>query len=625
MYEESIFSPISPSRKGRPPSKVIEFKEGVEIPQGAVPRFEMFRGIEGEILVNLNQYRGIEDLGDRIAVKAGTTWREVLRNYQVELYGNMDYTVGGTLFFDDPIFGFNEFGYMRGRVEVYAFNGAYYQGKYSGGVPAKVIIRKESKKLVWREWSGSLASLLSMVRNWYTSTIPTFRDVSIVKDKDGTRVIASYPESREVLLKQFLTSSSPSRPFYDSIASSFYYEGETSLDNLTTLQSAIEISELSVVRIRRDRALFSISSQNKIIGVPGLKFSIEESIFNGCILCGACVEDCPHGRQRGGNIAFTPLGFYILQAEGKADEVSNCNLCGKCMEVCPVKLDIVDDLRKFMNPSLPTGSKRPPINDLRRKINVVLTPLSTDYYEYALRTVLYLSQRGIDAGFIFLNVNPNNLVKGKLDFDFLLSELVGTEELITVTPEDQHYLQPIKAKKVLQIEFIGEMLLQDNPELVSNKMVHLPCLLHDEVKADKVTRKCSTVFLNQANREGINNDFKADITLCINTAKAFNIPSILDAGLPELPDLVTTLKEIISKSKGDLNNIQLIMDDLSWLEGVNDEILQKIQDQSMAKGLEGIPETTLKLLYVYMPLIPSELRDDKLFERIKSAIINVNV
>lgn len=624
MYEEYVFSALSPSKKGKIPSKVISFVDGVEIPQGSVPRFEMFRGSEGDIIVNMNKYVGIEDLGDRIAVKAGTTWKEVLERYNVELYGNLNFTVGGTLFFDDPIFGLNEFGSMASKVEIEGFNGTLYQGKYKGGIPLKVFIKKESKKITWREWRGSTSSLFSMVRNWYGNAIPVFRDVSIVKDKEGVKVIVSYPDTREMLVKSFLSSSNPGEPFYDKISSPFYYEGELPLDNIFSLEATIELADFAVIRVRKDKVAYSISSENKLLGIPNVKFSIEESIFNGCILCGSCVDVCPHGKQRGNDISFTPLGFYVLQSEGKADQVSNCHVCGKCMDVCPVKLDIVTDLRKFINPALPQQSPRPPLNDLRKRINVVLTPISAELYDYALRTIEYLSNLDVDVGFIYLNVNPNSLIRGNPDLDFLMNELVGIEELITITPEDQYYLQILKARKVLQVEFIGNILLEKNPDLVNGKSVHVPCLLKNEPKIsdDKKIHGCSTFFLNKVNREGMRTDIKADVTLCPFTSKGLGIPSVLDLELPQIPDLTETFKQIKDKVKKNTEGTQMILDDLSWFEGIDDNVLQNIQEEIISKSFNDLPHNTLKLLYIYVPSLPYELRDSNFIEKIKSMLIN---
>ncbi|BBG24690.1 4Fe-4S dicluster domain-containing protein [Sulfuracidifex tepidarius] len=624
MYEEYILSAISPSKKGKLPSKVINFTEGVEIPQGSIPRFEMFRGAEGDVIVNMNHYTGIEDLGDKIAVKAGTTWREVSEKYNVELHGNLNLTVGGTLFFGDPVYGLNEFGSMTAKVEVEGFNGTLYQGKYNGGIPLKVFIKKENKKITWREWRGNTSSLFSMVRSWYNNTIPVFRDISVVKDNEGVKVVASYPETREILLKPFLNSSSPGNPFYDKIDSPFYYEGEIPLDSLFSLEAAIEMAEFAVIRVRKDKAVYSISSNNKLLGIPNVKFSIEESIFNGCILCGSCVNVCPHGKQRGNDVSFTPLGLYVLQSDGMADQVSNCHVCGQCISVCPAKLDIITDLRKFVNPTLPQQSPRPPLNDLRKRINVVLTPISAELYDYALRSIEYLSRLGLDVGFIYLNVNPNSLIRGNPDLDFLMNELVGIEELITITPEDHYYLQILKARRVIQIDFIGTMLLEKNPDAVKGKSLHVPCLLKSEPKTDddKKIHDCSTFFLNKVNREGMRADLKADVTLCPLTSKGLGIPSVLDLSLPQIPDLIETFKQIKDKVEKGTENTQIILDDLSWFEGINDTVLQSIQEEAISKGFSDVPYITLKLLYIYTPSLPYELRDSKLIEKMKSVILN---
>jgi len=620
VYEEFVFSTISPSKKGRPPSSIINFSEDLQIPVNSVPRFEMFRGTEGDIVINMNGYSGIRDLGDKIEVKAGTTWKEVLKDYNVEVYGNLDFTVGGTLFFDDPIFGMNEFSSFSNKVEVEAINRSVYHGKYTGGIPVKVIIKKENKNLIWKEWKGNISSLISRIKSWYSNRVPVFRDVSLVKDKEGVRILASYPEAREILVKPFMEGSETSVPFYDKIYSRLYYEGELPFESISLLESALEVAEFAVVRVRRDKVAFSISSMNKIVGLPGVKYSIEDSLFNGCVLCGACVSVCPHGEQRGNNIAFTPLGFYVMQSDGMGSKVANCHLCGNCMSQCPVKLDIVGDLRKFIVPMYKQINTKLEINELRKNINIVITPISIDLYQYALRALSFLSDKGLDVGLMYLNVNVNSLIKGDPDLDFLNNELAGVTDLITLTPEDHYYLQILKAKRVIQIEFLGNMLLKEFPELTKGKSVHIPCLLKNHPPMEHEIGKCSTVFLDKVNGEGTTDKLKADITLCPLTSISLGIPSILDIALPQLPDLNSVIKQIQENITKSSENTREILDDLTWFDGLNEGLVQDFKEKIIKSSFKNVPQSSLKLIYIYSPILQHNPENYKIIEEIKNAI-----
>ncbi|MEM1600267.1 MAG: 4Fe-4S ferredoxin, partial [Sulfolobaceae archaeon] len=70
---------------------LIKYNDSLDIPANAKPRYEYFRGVESETIVDFTDYKGIEDLGDRIKVKAGTKWEDVIKNYNVEFWSNLDF------------------------------------------------------------------------------------------------------------------------------------------------------------------------------------------------------------------------------------------------------------------------------------------------------------------------------------------------------------------------------------------------------------------------------------------------------------------------------------------------------------------------------------------------------
>ncbi|MEM4138718.1 MAG: 4Fe-4S ferredoxin, partial [Sulfolobaceae archaeon] len=111
------------------PKDIIKIKnidEFSKLTGEETPRYDFIRGEEGEVIADLIDLRGIEDLGDRIRVLPGTKWRDVI-NFSPEIFGNLDFSVGGDVHFNEPVFGFNEFGEIRNRVEVEAIiNGKSY-------------------------------------------------------------------------------------------------------------------------------------------------------------------------------------------------------------------------------------------------------------------------------------------------------------------------------------------------------------------------------------------------------------------------------------------------------------------------------------------------------------------
>ncbi|MEM4943040.1 MAG: 4Fe-4S dicluster domain-containing protein [Saccharolobus sp.] len=569
---------------------LIKYNDGLDIPANAKPRYEYFRGVESETIVDFTDYKGIEDLGDRIKVKAGTKWEDVIKNYNVEFWSNLDFTVGGSVFFNDPITGFNEFGKIASRVDVDAIlDGKYYSGKYKGGIVINVYLKKESKENIYKKYYGELPDIISIIKNWYSIRIPVFRDISIVKEENNeSYILVSYPKSREILVADLIYGfETENKIKYEHLNYKYWYFGYLPISELDSIIDLINNSERSIIRFRKDEISYSIYSNKPLGSIKNaLDYSTteNESLFKGCILCGKCIEVCPYGKQNN-DIEHTPLGFYVISYFNKDNDLANCHMCGLCEEVCPVSLNITDDLRKSakLNQILPRNTIR--INKEYTSV-LLITSLSETFFEYIIKAIVYLLKKGKKIGIIYLPYDFSKIVKNEVD----LKELEKVKEIYVITPEEYFYLQKLKKKRTIDIYNLQLMILEDLKLNMND--VHIPCLMRNEIKSDII---CSNVFLNMLNNRNNIRKVEKKITLCPLTAKALNIMTPMDLlNITINEEYVDSFIERLDKN---LSVIKDIEEDISWYDGIDDNIKNELYSKIIESTIKNEKIEDLVLLY----------------------------
>ncbi|MCH4814232.1 MAG: 4Fe-4S dicluster domain-containing protein [Saccharolobus sp.] len=585
---------LKPTKIGNVEVKnVIKYSEGSSMLPNAVPRYEYFRGSEGENVVDFIDYRGIDDLGDKLKIKAGTMWREVLEKYKVEFWSNMDFTVGGSVYFNDPITGFNEFGKINGRVEVDAYlDGKYYSGRYKGGIVINVYLKKEDKEIVYKRLDGELSELIPIIKSWYASRIPVFREVSLVKKGMESYILISYPKIREVLLQKLLNG------FYDEISPvveqleyEYWYLGYSSLSDLENIINLMKESQLSVIRFRKDEIAFSIYSNRRLESIGNtLEYSTTEGegLFNGCILCGKCISVCPYGEQTN-DVFHTPLGFYSISYFEKENDLANCHMCGLCEQVCPVRLDITKELRKVtkINQIPPKNLLRSIKSDLNSVL--IITSLSEELEDQIIKSLIYLLKKGKRLGIFYLAEDFSKIIKDESS----LEELLKFKEIYTITPEEYFYLQRLKKKTVVDIYNL--QLLAMNDLKINKDNLHIPCLLRSELNESNFT--CSSVFLNILNnKDNINRTIEKKITLCPLTARELNIKTpidLLEINLDQ--NYINNFFKKLEIATKDLR--EDIEEDLGWYKDIDDRIVDEVYSTLIDGIIKGENIENIVLLY----------------------------
>ncbi|QKR00337.1 4Fe-4S dicluster domain-containing protein [Metallosphaera tengchongensis] len=585
-----IYSAISRTRRGETPKQVIRVFKTEDAMTDGKPRYEYFRGESGETVLDLTDLRGVEDLGDRIRVKAGTPWSDLV-NFSLEVFGPLEASVGGSVYYEDGFFGFNEFGSLRRRVEVEAVaEGKVYVGQYRGGTITSVTIRKDLRPLVYKKLERSLSFLLNRVKYWYSTGLPAFRDVTIIKRGDSSALYVSYPQAREELLKDKLDDMVPDRPYFFETGNYRYkYFGYINTQELSdTLFSG---ADQVIIFLRKDVSKFIVSS-NLPLNLPQqylLPYSDDNSpdLFSGCILCGKCVYVCPHVDQRGDK-DYSPLGFFIAKAQGMESQFATCNFCGKCEEVCPAKLEIVKDLKVSSRPKDKTSSVSV---SLPSKKALVITPISDGLLEQALTAIRYFLSKDVRLGIITVDTTLEKLVKGE---EIKVPE--GVEEIYTLTPEERVYLLRAKPRNVVDVIFLFDALPKEVKERLNSLTVHKTCMYRGDVKGDE---SCSFAFMEMVNGEP-SRDSKvtsSKVSLCPLASKKLKILSYLDLlEVEKGSDLTQIQSELVNL----LSKNQDVIQDLSWYEGIDEGILDSFMNELIGSYLKGKNPADLVYIYVKM-------------------------
>lgn len=561
----------------------------------ATPIYEYFRNQpNGENVLDFNSLKGIEDLGDQIRVLAGTKWKDVIK-YKPETWSVLNFSVGGSVYFGDEGFGFNEFGELSKRVEVEAYlNGEKYKGKYRGGIIYAVYIKKESKSLQIRRISGDTRFIISKARSLLSYSPLPFRDISIIIQGGEATLTLAYPEIREVLVKRFLEGFEIGDiPTFELKDYKYMYVGKTTLEKLD--EKELEKANMAYITLRNAELYYVILSDVE------LNLRRTNLNFNGCVACGRCVDVCPHSFQRD-SILFSPLGFYVLSTRNEETPVSNCHLCGLCENVCVAKLDIVSALKSRAT----LKSISPTVNlYIPQRKSIVITAISEPFVQEIFKLIKFFSLKGLKVGVITLQDPLDKLVKGEIDKEKAKKLLDGVDEIITLTPEEAHYLQALKTIKIIEITFAYTLLRGVLDELMKVKKVHYPCFY----KGNSYNG-CSYEMLNLVNEEGYGSIFpKADVTLCPLAAKKLGINSYVDL-LGVVVDTTVTDKiyEDIVKSVSSINSI---IDDLSWYREIDEKLFSTTVDSAIISSLEDKDYFDLLLFYINMNkyTFENELKD----------------
>ena len=602
MDEPLLYSQLSLTRRSSSLPKIIRVDPYSDLSKlRGVPRYEFSRGIEGNEILDMTGLKGVEDLGDRLRVLAGTPWRDVIR-YSPELFGNLDFSVGGSVFFGDAGFGFNEFGLIRDRVEIEGYlNGIKYTGKYNGGIIYAVYIKKELKQLINKGYTtDDIDAILYKLKSWFSSGFPAFRDITINIQGGVAKLIVAYPSTREQLLLKYVSDLQKVDPVYEDLSPrhKYRYYGTTDLNGIFQIKENLKRSERTILRFRGTKVYFVIYSNTPLkfidtIPLTSYSDSDAQNNLNGCVLCGRCVDVCPYGEMMGSPI-YTPLGLYVLQPLGFAEGLINCHMCGKCVDVCPSKLDILSDLRKYARYNK-IDTSLPEVRELPATSVIVLTPISKGFEDRAIRALLYLHSKGKKVGLIKLDINVLDLLLDKVDWENISKKLEGVNEILTITPEEYHYLQPIKRFKIIDIILAEELILPDTD--IEGENLHIPCMLGIKTKK-KELNKCSLAFLEEISGKTVESKLPAKYTLCPITARKLNIKTPLDTVFPTLN--LEALKNIISKLHQGVEDGDLLMDDSKWYEDIAEELFKKVADKIISTQLNRLTKEELLFLYFFM-------------------------
>ncbi|AWR96441.1 hypothetical protein DFR86_02005 [Acidianus sulfidivorans JP7] len=552
----------------------------------SAPVYDHFRAskVQAETILDFTSLKGIEDLGDSIKVLAGTSWKEIIK-YNPETYFPFEFSVGGSVYFNDSGFGFNEFGNFPNRVEVEAYlNGEKYKGKFTGGIIYAVYIKKETKPLKFLKVSGELNFVLSRAKSLLSNSPLPVRDISLIKNEEETSLVVSYPEIREILVKRYLEGFTAGEPiFFSPKIYKYLYIGKTNLNLLNAEE--LQKAKYLYITLRNNEAFYTILSDVELkidTDYPSIN-------FNGCVLCGKCVNVCPHSTQRDSSI-FSPLGFYVLSTKNEENYVANCHMCGICEQVCPADLDILTALQSKAK----LNSISPSLNiNVPQSKSIIITAISEQLLQDIFKLIKFLSLKGLKLGIITLDEPLDRLVTGNIDKEKARKLLEGVDEIITVTPEEAYYLQVLKSIKIIDITFAYSLLHSIIDDMMKNMKVHYPCF-YSGIKYSG----CSYELLNLVNSEGYGSKMpKAEVSLCPLSAKKLGIKSYIDLlGITSIDtSILDKIYDEIIKSISSLNQI---IDDLSWYKEVDPAIFDSVIDKAIISSLEDKDYFDLLLFYI---------------------------
>ena len=561
---------------------------GQEFESEGVPRFEYFRGVPGEIVYDLTRFRGIISYDDKsVTVKAGTTWKEVLDKIpDVMTFSILEFSVGGSVYFDDPIFGFNEFKTIRSVVRVKAFSkGLIEDSHYNGGIPIEVTIRRAKNELVhYKSEFFNASQFLATMIDW--ALLPhVFRDITFVKRGTEFSLYVSYPKLRSELVAKRLASlpklEERDTPFFESVKSIkrlYWYYGTLQASELGVLNQFINFDDVDmVIRLGRRGAIVISLYSDRPLSIPSdltlLSFSDTpgtQALSSPCIMCGECVDVCPHVRLKGG-VGFSPLGFYTLKPFYDVKEIATCSYCGACETVCPAGLMILKDYAPYTSF---VELKRPGLISSEKSDEILLiTDISSSLEEEIKLALIFLKSKGVNVKTYYYSRPFKDLLLRKAGKDDVQADLDFAKKIYVITPEESRVLKNyLKDKEVILVQ---ELALND---LKDKYRVHKGCYY------DLSTENCSNAFLDFLSGTTTEKKLDFDVSLCpftanklsINTPLRLLVKSKIVNYNEKISKIIQTYKDIIKKFK----------EEIEWYEGLDDEVVKAIKENAMIQAIK---------------------------------------
>ena len=585
----AFYSILGKTRRGHLPKRVVSVVTGQEFEAEGVPRFEYFRGVQGEVVYDLTRFRGIVSHDEEsVTVKAGTTWKEVLDKFpDVVAFSVLEFSVGGSVYFDDPIFGFNEYKSIRSVARVKAFSqGKVEEGQYNGGIPFEVTLRRSKDELIhYKSNLVSASQFIATIVDW--APLPhLFRDITFVKKGTEYSLYVSYPKLRSELVARRLASlqrlEERDSPFFESVESIrrlYWYYGTLQASELVLLNQFVNLDNVDmVVRLgRRGAVMVSLYSDNPLSLPPSfvlLSFSDvpdAQAFSSPCIMCGECVDVCPHVRFKGG-IGFSPLGFYALRPFYDVNEIATCSYCGACETVCPVNLPILKDFAPFTTFSEVKG---PTISNSEKSDEILLlTDISSGLEEEIKLALIFLKSKGVNAKQYYYSKPFKDLLLRRVDKQIVQADLDFAKRIYVVTPEEYRVLKnQLKDKEVVLVQ---ELALND---LKGTFRIHKGCYY------DLRTENCSNAFLDLMSGRTTEKKLDFDLSLCPFTANKLGIntplrllvkPQIANYD-EKITPIMQTYRDIIKKYK----------EELEWYEGLDDEAVRTVKENAMIRAIKA--------------------------------------
>jgi ferredoxin len=627
--ELAFYGLLNKTKFGAFPKKVVKVFSEKDLKEDGVPRFENFRGAAGEVVYDLRDFKGIVSSDDTtVTVRAGTTWEEVVSQFpDVASYSIAEFSVGGSLYFGDPIFGLNEFRSLKSALAevTYFKNGSVKTGHYEdGSIPLLIRIKREKTKLVWKELiTKNFNDIISLNGAIQTAHVAPFRSLEVWKTGDTFRVIAVYTPIRESLVGTVLstltgwTETRPTGP--ESLKGLgwplYWYFGITQLNEFPSLERILADPDVAaVLRLERTRMWVSLFSFKPLKLPPSLALTPysdvpeSEAFTNGCVLCGKCVSVCPHAELKR-SFAYSPMGFFALHLAPGLDvsDVATCEFCGICENVCPVKLPILSYYSteaKFREPQGPLQEEGM-IEDVVLVVTADTKDLLKDEIEGAL---LYLGLKGEGVSLYVIPSSLASLVKsGSLPPD-VKTKLNAAEKIYTLTPELDKVLR--KSFDESKIALVHQLILGELIEHKPSLKVHYPCYLRNDKGA------CSYAFYDLATGSKTEAKLDYEVTLCSLASVKTGVPSAVTLYMKK-----RLLKDALVKLKSEVENLytelltETYVEDLDWYAGISEEAREWVKVGAMLQAIKDKSDDELEKVEEYFELVEKQGETTKILHK----------
>ncbi len=609
----SFYALLTRTKVGKLPNKVIVVKDESELREPGVPKFENFRGAEGAVIYDLREYKGIVRHDDNtVTVRAGTTWGEVYERFPDVMAFSVlkDLTVGGSLYFGDPFFGLNEFRTLKLAVQEakYFKDGQIKVGPLEdGSIPLEITLKRNKVELVWKKLeTNDVNEVVLHLEQIAAKGLIPFRHFEVRKLESGFEVVAVYTKLREGLVKPVLdplgnwSPTSPSGPVsLESLSWPLYmYFGIIEGRHVANLKPILSDPEVkAMITLERSRFWVSLFS-NKPLKLPSdlvlLPYSDApdtEAITSGCVLCGKCVDVCPHVELKG-SFAYSPMGFFAGQTFTDVSEIATCDFCGICEAVCPVKLPILDSFSVKAKFSVEAQAlqEEGQVTDQILLITADVKDVVKDEVSYA---VIFLATKGENVTTYVIPVSLADLVKTRdLPPDIKL-KLEKAKKIYVILPEMYKALSRVLDSS--KLVFLEEVALSELESKGAKYRVHFPCYLRKE------KGECSHAFYDLTTKSKTPVKLDYEVTLCPLTSAKLGIPtpiSILGKENSESVRLVALDNEIKAKYADAVTEV--LKEDIDWYMGLSDEAVNQVKLEAMLMAVKGVPKEDLEKLKTFV-------------------------